>query len=340
MKHRFRLRFIINGDIIINRFISQFLMARPKLNTVILDYTLEVATQICDIPRGLSLLNRKSFRSGYVYSIDFIEYIPHIDQTSSDYVIIAKIPENYNTLAGYRLGFSHWREQRAMAIAETDIQPGKWSDFKPYYNEAHAVGAMPELLPVVMNASVDGLTAIDNTGSEWNRADMEVHDIGAATTTRYSIGMLGDSDVAATYGGLIDAWGDTRTATIAPDPLTPNVASQQWITRTGATSEEMSGEVIQLIEDENDFPPYANQIDVTLAPTYVGNGQSAVGGMLVDKALTGSTGRAINLDGGLFPLGLMVVTLATVGTGGTLRVHCTRGNYKGAVAALPMGDFS
>jgi hypothetical protein len=311
-------------------------MARPQLNTVTLDFTTAagIGASLISIPKALSLANRKSYRSGYVYSVDYIEIIA----AAGDTFTIAKLPENYNTLGGYLLGFERWRAQRAMAIEATDIQPGKWSDFKPWYNADHADGTLTELNVRGMGAGFI-LQPLDQTGAEWNMADMEVHDVGAATTTRFPVGMLGDSNVGAgaQYGGLIDAWGVTRSATVAPDPLTPTEASFSWITRTGATSEEMSGEIITLIEDENDFPPYANQTDTTLAPTYVGNGESAPLGMMVDTSVTGTTGRGVNLNGGLFPLGYLVVQSSTDVY--TVRVHCTRGDYKG-VAAMSMGSFS
>ena len=311
-------------------------MARPKLNTVVLDFVGGAGASLVNIPKALSLANRKSFRQGYVYSVDFIEVIP---TEANQIFTVAKIPENYNTLGAYRLGFDHWRHQRAMAIAETDIEPGKWSDFKPYFNADHEDGTLTELNVRGMGSGYI-LQPLDVTGSEWNMADIEVNDFAAATTTRYPVGMLGASNAAsgAEYGGLIDAWGDTRSATVSPDPLVPNLASQSWITSTGAASDEMTGQVIELIEGENDFPPYANQEDVNQAPTYVGNAESAPYGMMVDKGTSGSTGRALALDGGLFPLGYLVVQ--TTSESYTLRVHCTRGNYKGAVAALPMGDFS
>ena len=50
-------------------------MARPKLNTVVLDFVGAAGASIVSIPRALSLANRKSFRCGYVYSVDFIEVI-------------------------------------------------------------------------------------------------------------------------------------------------------------------------------------------------------------------------------------------------------------------------
>jgi hypothetical protein len=308
-------------------------MARPQLNTTTLDFEAsEAGAHLVSIPKALSLVNRRSYRSGYVYSVDYIEIIAEAGQVFT----VSKLPENYNTLGGYRLGFDHWREQRAMAIAETDVEPGKWSDFKPWWNEEHYLGTLNELDVRGMGAGYI-LQPLDQTGSEWNMADMEVHDVDAATVTRYGIGMLGASNVGSAYGGLIDAWGDTRTATVAPDPLTPNLASQSWVLRTGATSEAMAGEVVVLIEDENDNPPYANQTDTALAPTYVGNAESAPNGMMVDMTTTGTTGRAVNLDGGLFPLGYLVVM--TNAPSFTLRVHVTRGTYKG-VAAMSLGSFS
>lgn len=309
-------------------------MARPKLNTVTLDFVGEAGASLVNIPRALSLLNRKSFRQGYVYSVDYIEFIT--DQQGQA-VTIAKVPENYNMLGAYKLGFSAWRHQRAESIAETEVEPGKWSDFKPYFNQDHEDGTLGELHVKGMGSGYI-LQSLDQTGSEWNYAEIIRNDPGAATVTTINVGMLGDDDIPNAYGSLVDAWGDTRSATVAPDPLMPDVAPASWIIATGAESSHMGGAVIDLVDEENDNPPYANQIDVTLPPTYVGNGQSAPFGMLVDQSVTGTTGRAITLNGGLFPLGYLVCQ--TTATNYTLRVHCTRGNYKGAVAALSMGDFS
>jgi len=252
-------------------------------------------------------------------------------------VSIGKIPESYPVLNAYKLGFDNWREQRSMAIHESDIQPGKWSDFKLWYSEEHMDGTWPEMMPGGLGLGL-GFDILDVTGAEWNYADIETNDAGAATTTRISVGMLGDDNLAGGYGSLMEASGDTRSATLSPDPLTPGQASLSWITSTGPASDEMTGQVIELIEGENDQPPYANQADTTLAPTYVGNSQSAPRGVLVDRGVTGATGRPISLDGGLIPLGLLAVEVAN-SAGFYIRVHCTRGEYKG-VAALPMGDFS
>lgn len=311
-------------------------MARPGLNTVVLDFVGAAGVSLVNIPKALSLANRKSFRQGYVYSVDFIEVIAPAQQVFT----IGKIPENYNTLGAYKLGFHVWKQQRAEAIDESGIEPGKWSDFKPWFSDDHRSGVITELN--VKGLSAGGtLQSLDVTGSEWNMADIAISDLdptgGVTTTSVLPVGMLGD-DNGSLYGSLINAWGETRAQTLSPDPLISNQAHLSWITRTGDGLAEHTSDVITLIDTENDIPPYANQADTTLPPTYVGNGQSAPGGMMVDTTTTGSTGRPVSMDGGLFPLGYLVIHNAGEDAY-TLRVHCTRGSYKG-VAALPMGDFS
>lgn len=312
-------------------------MARPQLNTVTLDFfSGEAGAFIIDLPRWLSVYNRKSYRSGYVYSVDYIEYIG----SASDVIHVVKLPETYGTLQAYALGFNAWRKQRAEALEESDglLRPGKWSDFKPFYDITHKDGTRPEMGARGINAGAVTMGVLDTTGADWVRPTIIVNNPSAATTDELEIGMLGDDDIPNNYASCFDAMGDTREATLAPDPMTNIAASDSWVMRTGEASGEMSIDVINSLEGDNDDPPYANQTDAALPPTYVGNGQSAPGGVLVDTAVTGTTGRAVSLSGGLIPLGLLAVQIAGVGATHHIRVHMTRGDYKG-VAALKMGDF-
>ena len=153
------------------------------------------------------------------------------------------------------------------------------------------------------------------------------------------IAVLGPT--AVPYGGIIQEWGNTRSGTMAPDPLTPGALSGSILSRTGAESSLMATEVLNLVEGENDNPPYANQTDIALDPIYAG-GITIAGGVFSDKSVTGSTGRAVSLNGGLFPLGLIRLEIAGAAVGDIhplFRIHMTRGEYKG-VAALKCGDFS
>lgn len=316
-------------------------MPKVQPNNVILDFTIGVGNGIISIPRALSILNRRSYRSGFVYSVDFVEYVGNIGDT----IRTACLPFSYPTFNAYKLGFSHWLAQRSRAIEDTGIEPGKWSDFKPWYSLPHlkgsGAGGFSEYYPVGVSDASLNLAELDRQDAEWNMAEMVVNTDGAATTATFNVGMLGDNSIIDSYGSLLEAYGDTTRPTLAPDPLTPGAASGSWITQTGAASAEMSLDTINLIEDENDFPPYANQNDVNLPATYVGNSESAPGGLLMDIGFVGTTGRPISLDGGLCPLGYIAffTTMPNVEDVGTLRVHVTRGEYKG-VAAISMGSFS
>ncbi len=315
-------------------------MARPQANNIVLDYIIGDGLSIVDIPRGLSLLNRKSYRSGKVYSVDFVEFIGQANDT----IKTGCLPFSYPLFQAWKMGFAAWREQRSAALENADyLEPGKWADFKPYYNVQHLNGDLDELIPCGLNTGV-GLTELDTTGSEWNRSILEYNDPGAATVSPLFVGMLADDDLALPgggYGSLMHAYGVLRSPTLAPDPIVPIFASGSWMTKTGEESSDMAEAVINIIEDDNDNPPYANQADYLLSPTYVGNDQSAPGGILMDQSKVGSTGRAVSLDGGLVPLGLIVINASFFEgheIAGTIRVHLTRGEYKG-VAALSMGDF-
>ncbi len=306
-------------------------MAHPQLNITTLDFFYSEASAglIIDIPRCLSLYNRRSYRSGYVYSVDYIEFI----SVANKEIEICILPPTYSLLAAYRLGYEAWLDQRSETIAETGIEPGRWSDFKPWYSFEHLDQSWTELLPRGCGAGLVS-QALSGTGAEWNRAEIVRNDLGAATTTTINVGMLGADNLP--YGSLMNAMGDTRVATMAPDPLMPGDVSSSWITRAGEASAAMTNVIIELIEEENDLPPYANQTDTTLPPIYVGGDQSAPRGVLLDKSVSGSTGRSVSLNGGLIPLGLLAIR--TDSTEFSLRVHVTRGTYKG-VAAKSMGSF-
>jgi len=315
-------------------------MVRLEANQVVLDYEFTGAVggtvKMIDIAHSLSLINRKSYRSGYVYSVDYVEYIGG----TGDEVTTVILPLTYPLINAYTLGYEEWKKQRAQTIDESGIEPGRWSDFKPWFNSYHFDNTWNEITPVGMSGNTLSFAALSTTGSEWNRAELVANDVSAATTTTLNVGMLGFDDFGIGYGSLMNVYGDTRVATLAPDPLLPTAASTSWITRVSPQSGEMSEDVINLIENENDYPPYANEEDVTQPPIYNGGGFSAPCGMLMDKGTTGSTGRPLVLNGGAVPLGLMAIRIVSAVAESTLvRVHMTRGAYKG-VAALPMGDFN
>ncbi len=310
------------------------------MNQVDLGFELSVTEgvnlKIIDLPRCLSLLNRKMYRSGMVYSIDGISVA--CPNTVTNEFEIWKIPEIYNVSQAYKLAFETWKKQRAEAAENNQIDGspspmGRWSDFKLYYNEDHLSGTYDELFP----AGIDASAWTDITGGEWNRADIVYYDAANAVHTM-PIGMLG-ADNTPTYGGVIEAWGDTRTGVMTPDPLLPDSFSESWIGHTGPAAEALEEPVEVLIADENDFPPYQFEADPTLDPKYTG-ASIATDGVPHSVQLVNSIDQNTHVSGGLFPLGYIVLKYFGAAAGDMkLIVHCTRGKYKG-VAALPLGDFN
>jgi len=312
-------------------------MARPKSVNRVLDFVVPAGGgQYIDLAKCLSAVNRRMYRSGMVYSVDFMEYIG----TQNDIIDVVKIPEGYVTHRAYEYIYRKWLTQRAEALDDIEpLEPGKWSDFKLHMERGH-ITAGTDLLP----AGTSNGTCILNSqvayfGAEWNHADIIVHDPAApGTSNQLELMMMGSDDVPAGIGSVINAWADARIRTQNPDPLQSELASTSWALQTGENTADQSTQIVDLIEDENDSPPYGNQPDTTLEPIIIGY-NSMPGGVLVDTATTGSTGRGVSLDGGLIPLGLLKLDLAGEPTGGILRIHMSAGTYHG-VAALPMGDFS
>lgn len=316
-------------------------MAKVLSTNVTLDYVqTEPGIGVIDLAKSLSNVNRKSYRSGYIYNVDYIEFIS--DANVSIYV--NKILEGYPTIQSWKMGFEAWKEQRSNALEENDgAAPGKWSDFKVFLNQNHQDGTWPELQPFGNSASgVPFAVEFSTINAEWDRADLFYNDVGAATVSEVAVGMLGDNDLGNDYGALIQTWGDTRAGTVAPDPNIPGALSGSWVMRMGEESGDMAQDVLGKLESENDFPPYANVTDPADSPIYHGGANSVAGGVVHAVALSGATGRPNLLPGGLFPLGLLYVQ--TDGSFSSLgkciiRIHLTRGSYKG-VNALPMGDFN
>lgn len=312
-------------------------MARPKSTNVVLDFHIDPAQgQYIDLAKCMSSVNRRMYRQGMVYSVDFIEYIG----SQNDSISIGKIPEGYVTHRAYSYIYDLWRKQRAEALDELEpLEPGKWSDFKLYMERAHLDGGTDVLPSGLVNGNSLLSSQVAYGNAEWNHADIIYHDVAApGTSNQLNLIMMGADDLVAGVGSVINAWADARIRTQNPDPLIPDQAQSSWAAQTGENSADQMEQIIGLIEDENDSPPYGNQPDTTLEPIIIGY-NSMPGGVLLDTAVTGSTGRPVSLDGGLIPLGLLKFDLGGDVVGGTLRIHMTRGEYKG-VAALPMGDFS
>lgn len=313
----------------------------PKLQTTQLDLTFSTPTgttaTYCyvDLARQLSAINRKLYRSGYCYAVSGIT----VHGTAGDLFVINKVPEGYSTYEAWNAAFDAWRRQRAETLDTSSQVTGRWSDFKPYMDQGHLQTPDPlNSIPTVeLMAQVDNgvtFTDVDVTGGEWNRADV-VYDSaqGAANPVVLPIGMLGGDDPQV-YGGIIEAWGNTRRTVLSPDPDVPATLSSSWIEHMGPADQALETEVEQLIEDEGDQPPYAIVADASLDPIYLGNDQNAPRGIYHSPTIAiPTTGVPVHVSGGLFPLGLLKFQAFSSSENGFLfTVHLAPGKYKGVAA--------
>lgn len=323
-------------------------MARPLSTQVDLGFVCPVSDVgsnyfLVDLPRSLSLMNRKLYRAGYVYSVDSIQLVCTAGVLGSPFEVeIWKIPEIYNAHKGYRLAYELWKNQRSEAAESGEVDGvsssspmGRWSDFKLWYNEDHKLGTYTELLP----SGIDGNSWGAISGGEWNRAEVVYYD-AANAAQEMQIGMLG-ADNTPNYGGVIEAWGDIRPGVMTPDPLVYDEFSVSWVGHMGPAAESLEQPIEDLIQDENDLPPYLFEADPAVDPKYVGAGTVASDGVPHSLSLINTINENIFVNGGLFPLGMFVIKAPpSAQSSGEFKVivSVTRGEYKG-VAALKMGDF-
>lgn len=283
-----------------------------------------------DLAKSLSAINRRLYRSGYVYATDGIT----VQGVAGEIFAISKIPEGYVSENAWKKAFNHWKKQRAETIDGKSGVTGKWSDFKVYYdafqNPSNAAGFYPTVLPMVTNQV--GSAEVDYTGAEWNYSDITWTDTGGVVRVM-PVGMLGP-DQSHLYGGIIEAYGDTRRTSHAEDPNLPPSFSTSWIEHMGPASGEMETDIENLVEIEGDQPPYAITEDPA-DPIYLGGATTGNQGISHCALQIPTTNAPLHVQGGAFPLGQMLVT--TGASGATITIHCSRGFYRG-VAARPMGE--
>ncbi len=245
-------------------------------------YEIDPFTQTyIDGAAGLSRVNRKLYRSGYEYLIAGFTLTP-VGEPAVQNWLFSKIPEGYVSRESWNHAFDMWRKQRAETLDTSSQVTGRWSDFKVYMDEGHFTnpdpftGAVTAVVqPLVQGAGA--LEPVNMSGGEWNYSQMVYYSAGTAVDL--PVGMLG-ADNTPLYGGIIEAWGDTRRTVLSPDPNTPGSLSTSWLEHMGPGPEDLEAEVENLIESEGDQPPYAIVTDPALDPIYLGGAQTGTRGVV------------------------------------------------------------
>lgn len=169
-------------------------------------------------------------------------------QQNAGRISVGVIPNGWVSQMAWKRSFKTWQRMQNEVLKQTsgDVT-ATWSDFKVHLSNDSRTASQTRVLDNGGNAYLLG---------EWNYSDMVSPD-GTTGADQFPLHMLGDhvgSVGAWTSVGLIKSFGDSR-ATVQLSPNVPGDFSEDPLLNVfdyGTTIDE----VADLIEGENDNPPY------------------------------------------------------------------------------------
>jgi hypothetical protein len=304
------------------------------------------ATAFIDIARDLSMANRRTYSQGRHYGIesiefDFIENIANIDTL---YCSVATAGSSWISNNAWVKGKALWDQMNDLVLEDNPSVQGKWADFKIQLTSDMARGTYPILVPG-QRAAEYTLNPV-NQDWEYSTFVMPQHTVDPVTgdplpaveVTAHFVG--DDTDPVLATGSsvsLIKAYAQSRASVQMDSPEVPAGMSESFfnlLTDSGSQEPELA----DVIEDENDQPPYDYlnypQGD-TLCPVPV----------MKETGIASTTHPQGYLTPFVAECGLMQITFGATlgGVAATLpaalrfKVKVMTGDYKG-VASLPMGQ--
>ncbi len=283
-----------------------------------------------DIGQCLSFVNRRLYEQGKCYYVSRVRY----SNTTGGTIGLSTLPDTWVTSNAWVKAKALWNNMNKKVLKDNPSTQGKWADFKVFFDAAHRNGGTNSAGPTLNLLPYDS-SATKVEDGEWVMSEyvQPQHNVNAATgevlaADEYTVHMLGP-DVAGAgapdlikSAGIIHGYADTR-ARVQAEPAVPGDMSTSWMTLlTDDGSQEP--ELAQLIEDQNDLPPYAET-------NYPGGDTNFIGG--VSQALLATTATLVtDRDLGFkVPLGLIKVFPNSSGSA-NLTLYITPGHYKGVMS--------
>lgn len=335
-------------------YVSQFMARRKngsnrkmkKLQPAITDIQLQSKNgtsgsylNYVDTARELSKINRRLYSQSRMYGFNGLTFIFKQDAANPIATVEATVRTAGNTWIvqnAHVKGHALWNEMQQLVLDDNPSVKGKWHDYKVRLHGDQVTAR--EML------ALDGRGVVYGPG-EWNVSTyvMPQHDVDPVTglplpAVTFTPVLIG-GDTGSTRS-LVKAYEESRSTVQPLDPNVPAGMSTSFfnlLTDSGSQEPELA----DVIEDENDAPPYATDDypggDAN-APEPVTVGYGAISAQEVD-------GR---IGGFVAPCGLLEIELKAFGPTGVvipagdmpdidLLLHVAPGSYKG-VAAIPMGQ--
>ena len=337
------------GKSILTPFIPIVPMARNKNHTVKIEkaqrslmFRLPSGLSYLDSAQALSMVNRRGYDQGMVYGIESIDFF-FVPQPGVETVRVTAYTagDTWSVHNAHVKGHALWHEMNELVLEDNPSIQGKWHDFKVYLDDAHFnAGSANNLKPVDQS-----LTAYLDGEWSYSRYVMPQHIVNAATGVPLAADetfahLIGDNvGVAGALEsvGLVRAYAESR-ATVQPiDPAVPAGLSTSFfnlLTDSGSQEPELA----DVIEDDNDEPPY----HPTSYPGGAVNGDTPV---WTEYAVVSAGSPNGILSSFVAQCGLVNFSVNAVNAAGEgvstsdvfARVNYMPGEYKG-VAAIPMGQ--
>ncbi len=317
-----------------------------KMQPAVLDLYFEADTATAgdsrsyvDTAKELSKVNRRLYEQGRLYAYQGLTFIWNQNPASSVAMIEVSVRTAGNTWVVHNAwvkGKALWDQMQDLVLEDNPSIKGKWHDYK--------IRLSSQMVTARILAAKDGAgNDYDVGGWDLSTYVMPQHDVDPATGEP----LAAEEKTAALIGAdttsirsLVKAYEESRATVQSPMPNVPAGMSDSFfnlLTDSGSQEPELA----DVIEDENDTPPY--DLDEypgsdTNAPVPVTVQYGAISAQEVDGRVGGFVAPCGLLEieiKGYEANGAPVATadMPTIG----LLLHVAPGMYKG-VAALPMGQ--
>jgi hypothetical protein len=288
-----------------------------------------------DIARELSKANRKLFSQTRCYGIESVEFwFTGAPTATSILVQAATASDNWVVNNAHVKGHALWKQMNDLVLLDNPSIKPKWQDFKVRLDGGHTAARQLQCRDGADQYLLNG---------QWDYSTyvMPQHEVDPAT----GLPLPADEVTAVLIGGdtatkrsLVEAYALSR-ATVQPnDPSVPAGMSTSFfnlLTDSGSQEPELA----DVIEDENDQPPY----DQAVYP-----GQLTNANIPMDQGVAVATiGSPMGYMGAFTaPCGLIRFKCSAFDANGDaesnnaamiMKVNLLIGKYKG-IASVPMGQ--